>query len=166
MSEDDDDDDKERIGYGRPPKQSQFKKGQSGNPGGRPKKRAATELDLGALLKPVTVNVGGQSREMQPKELELRRLLDKAIKGQDLRAIDYLLKEFADYGAIEPPKRGRTHGVVRLPNDIPYDVAMAAFVRHGPPPWKARILAPIKAEYLATRSEADRIYDEFVRYDL
>jgi len=161
-----DDDDKERIGYGRPPKRSQFRKGRSGNPGGRPKKRAATELDLGSLLGTVTVTVGGKSREMQPKEVELRRLVEKAIKGQDLRAIDYLLKEFADHGAIEPQKLGRTHGVARLPNDIPHAVARAAFVRHGLPPWKARILAPIKAEYLATRSEADRIYDEIVGYDL
>ena len=159
-------DEKERVGYGRPPKQSQFKKGQSGNPGGRPKKRTSTELDLGSLLGPVTVKVGGQSREMQTKEVELRRLLDKAIKGQDLGAIDNLLKEFANHGAIEPPKRGRTHGVIRLPNDIPYDVAMKAFGKHGPPPWKARMLAPIKAAYLATRTEADRIYDDIVGYDL
>lgn len=32
--------DGEAIGYGRPPKASQFKKGQSGNPGGRPPKTA------------------------------------------------------------------------------------------------------------------------------
>ena len=30
-------DNKEKIGYGKPPKEYQFKKGQSGNPGGRPK---------------------------------------------------------------------------------------------------------------------------------
>lgn len=30
--------DEEAVGYGRPPKASQFKNGQSGNPGGRPRK--------------------------------------------------------------------------------------------------------------------------------
>lgn len=34
MSEDDDD----KVGYGRPPKKHRFKKGQSGNPRGRPRK--------------------------------------------------------------------------------------------------------------------------------
>lgn len=32
--------DDEAVGYGRPPKASQFKKGRSGNPGGRPPKTA------------------------------------------------------------------------------------------------------------------------------
>ena len=30
--------DEDKVGYGRPPKKNQFKKGQSGNPSGRPKK--------------------------------------------------------------------------------------------------------------------------------
>ena len=37
------------IGFGKPPKHSKFKKGQSGNPGGRPRRLAAERLEELAL---------------------------------------------------------------------------------------------------------------------
>lgn len=157
---------KDRVGFGRPPRDTQFKRGQSGNPKGRPRKRPPTELDLDALLAPVTVNVGGKACEMQPKEVSLRKLLDKAIKKEDLKAIAYLMDEFHRYGAIEPPKRQQSSPVVVLPKDLPYRVGHAALSKLGLPPWTDKQLAPIKAEYLLARSEADRIYDEIVGYDL
>jgi hypothetical protein len=160
------DDNDEKVGYGRPPQATRFKKGQSGNPKGRPRKRDGVELDLNRLLKPVVVTIGGQPREMQPKEIELRQLLDKAIKKTDLRAIEYLLGLFAQHGAIRPPPRRQVNGVVHLPNNMPTAVAHAAFAHFGPPPWKARQLTPLKRRYLAERSEADRIHDEIVGYEL
>ena len=39
--------DDEAVGYGRPPKASQFKKGQSGNPGGRPPKTPGQRVHCG-----------------------------------------------------------------------------------------------------------------------
>jgi len=49
------------VGYGKPPKKSQFPKGTSGNPTGRPKKAR----DLGATLlreanSPITIVESGQ----------------------------------------------------------------------------------------------------------
>jgi hypothetical protein len=65
------------VGYGRPPEQNRFKKGQSGNPKGRPKK---TPLDLSLTDQPmlsavlaianktVPVRDGGELREMSMLE--------------------------------------------------------------------------------------------------
>jgi hypothetical protein len=157
----------DEVGYGRPPKQTQFKKGQSGNPKGRPKKRSKTEFDLDKIIdRSMVVTVNGEPRAMQPKEVELRLLVEKALKKQDLAAIDYLLDLFSKHKAIEPPQEKPRNGVVQLPSHVPWPVATAAFRKLGHPPWKDRDLAPIKAAYLRTRREVDRIQDEIMGYDL
>lgn len=53
------------VGYGRPPRHSQFKPGESGNPKGRPKKKKS----LGSLLhevlfRPVTIKKNGRRRRV------------------------------------------------------------------------------------------------------
>lgn len=157
----------EQVGYGRPPKLTRFKTGQSGNPKGRPKKRSKTEFDLGMLLdRSMAVKVDGELRTMQPKEVELRQLVEKALKKQDLSAIGYLLELFTKYKAIQPPEVQPRNGVVQLPINLPWTLATEAFRKLGHPPWRDRDLAPLKAEYLKNRREIDRIQDEIIGYDL
>ena len=114
----------------------------------------------------MTVKVDGEPRTMQPKEVELRQLVEKALKKQDLSAIGYLLELFTKYQAIQPPQEQPRNGVVQLPRSLPWTVAIQAFQKLGHPPWKDRDLGPIKAEYLRTRREIDRLQDEIIGYDL
>lgn len=53
------------VGKGRPPRNWQFKPGQSGNPGGRPRKKPGIDV-LTLLDQPITVAQEGQAIEMQP----------------------------------------------------------------------------------------------------
>jgi hypothetical protein len=39
-----------QVGFGRPPRHSQFRPGESGNPGGRPKGRRSFKTDIAAAL--------------------------------------------------------------------------------------------------------------------
>lgn len=159
--------DDDRVGYRRPPKRSQFRKGQSGNPGGRPRKRGGSGFDLDKLLdRSMTVRIDGEPRVMQAKEVELRQLLDKALKKADLAAIEYLVELFVRHGAIEPPPDPPGAMVIIMPNDLPQAVGKMAVDRLGPQPWSKKDLVPLKAEYLATRSEIDRIVDDIMEYDL
>jgi len=82
----------DRVGYGKPPKEHQFRPGQSGNPKGRPKgaknKPPATayEQRLDALLleefyREVGVPVGGEMQTVTKAGLGMRALMARAIKG-------------------------------------------------------------------------------------
>jgi len=79
------------VGKGRPPKETQFKPGQSGNPKGRPKgiKNAAT-MAKAALNRKVVVTINGAKRKMTVQDVSYRRLADKAMTG-DQKTFNYLL---------------------------------------------------------------------------
>jgi len=54
-----------KVGYGKPPKASQFKRGKSGNPRGRPKGSLRLATDLAAELgEQITVREDGRSRRV------------------------------------------------------------------------------------------------------
>ncbi len=81
------------VGYGRPPKRSRFKPGQSGNPKGRPKGRKNIRTIFEeTLYKPVTITENGRKRKVPAIEALLLRLRNMSLEG-DLRAFDKLLKQ-------------------------------------------------------------------------
>lgn len=78
------------VGYGRPPKHSQFKKGQSGNPKGRKKGARGLKTDLRAeLSERIEVTESGKVLKLTKQRLMVKQLAAKALKG-DVRAIGKL----------------------------------------------------------------------------
>lgn len=72
-----------KVGYGKPPLHSRFKKGQSGNPKGRPKKPkpdAATTVEK-ILSTAVTVRCGGNRFRVSAQEAAALREVDDALRG-------------------------------------------------------------------------------------
>lgn len=78
------------VGYGRPPKSFQFKKGASGNPRGRAKR--STDL-LSVLLRilreTITIEEGRTKRKVSKLQAIVIRLVNRAAGG-DLSAIKVL----------------------------------------------------------------------------
>jgi hypothetical protein len=79
------------VGYGKPPRYTRFKKGQSGNPRGRPSdaKNLSSLLDR-ALNEPVFIIENGRRRKVSKRRAFINRLVDRAAEG-DLRAGKILL---------------------------------------------------------------------------
>ena len=79
------------VGYGKPPKHTQFTKSRSGNPKGRPKGSNNFGTDVKRTLKaPVRLTEGGSPKTVSTQEAALLRLRAKALIG-DARALDRLL---------------------------------------------------------------------------
>jgi len=78
-------------GYGRPPKHSQFQKGQSGNPRGRPKGATSFKADLAAeLQEKLALTENGKERKITKQRAFIKTLSAAAIK-KDIRAVNALL---------------------------------------------------------------------------
>ena len=71
------------VGYAKPPRESQFKKGRSGNPKGRPRGslNIATVLAR-ALRKQVIVKDGGRRRKITKLEAAVTQIVNKAASGE------------------------------------------------------------------------------------
>lgn len=93
--------DEYKVGYGRPPKKTQFKKGRSGNPRGRPKRsrnfKTALRDNLHTL---VTVSVDGKSRQIPRAEAIALGLISGSLKG-DNRARESLLRAMQVTGLLD-----------------------------------------------------------------
>jgi len=76
------------TGYGKPPKATRFRNGESGNPQGRPKDRPnmATVIQR-TLDAKVVIDVDGERREVTMLEAAMMELANKAVAG-DLRALN------------------------------------------------------------------------------
>lgn len=152
------------VGFAAPPEQHRFQKGKTGNPLGRPKDvKFMSPEDIEKILGgSVPVNHNGRVIKMPPFEVELRKLVQKAL-NKDLKAIDRLLKKFKKYGLLPEAPAGDVGGVVTMPPGLPYGFSKLLITTFGAPPWSDEEIAALRpvyeqkeAEYWAMKKEALR----------
>jgi hypothetical protein len=105
-------DDGYEVGYGKPPKETKFMKGRSGNPKGRPKgsKNLATSfMEIGR--EQITVTEGGRTRTMTKAEAVVHQLTNKAASGDPRARREYFQVHkilFSTNGSNGEKEIGRT----------------------------------------------------------
>ncbi len=91
----------DEVGYKKPPKHTQWKPGQSGNPKGRPKKSKDFEKLLDAeLSQTLRIMENGEARTLSKRELIIKTLVTDALKG-DLRALKLVLPFLVNQRVVE-----------------------------------------------------------------
>jgi hypothetical protein len=84
--------DEYKVGYGKPPRDARFKKGQSGNPKGRPKNsKNLVTLVHEMLDQLIPVREDGRSRKVPAVTAIAKRMVNGGLAGNQ-RAIDQLLR--------------------------------------------------------------------------
>jgi hypothetical protein len=96
------------VGYGHPPKDTRFKKGQSGNPRGRRKgSHNVASVFARTLREKVVINEQGQRKQVTKLEAAVKQFVNKAASG-DLRALQMLValaREAEATGNLPSPER-------------------------------------------------------------
>ena len=118
MSEDEKD---YKVGYGKPPKRTQFERGQSGNPKGRPKGakgvRASVRRELEAKI---TVRDSGREIRVSKAEALGKQLMATALKG-NLKALAEILKLESDL-CEDATGDGQMAARSEIPEAVDYDI--------------------------------------------
>jgi len=79
------------VGYRKPPQDSRFRKGQSGNPRGRPRESKSWDTLIDKELNArVVVHKDGRRKKISKREAIATQLVNKAVSG-DLRSVRELL---------------------------------------------------------------------------
>ena len=106
------------VGYGKPPKSGQIKKGERRNPKGRPKAKNSGSTDISEVLNaPVKVTTRGKAQEMGPFEAGFRKIAKRAVEGH-LPSILKFIRICEEYGVLAPPPAATGGGVIFAPKGM------------------------------------------------
>lgn len=110
------------VGYGKPPRDTQFKPGQSGNPKGRRKgSRNFRTMTREALNQKMRITESGRSRVVTKGEAIIMAMTAKAIRG-DVRAGGIMMKHMEEERHM--PMKMTWNAVIEMLDDGELELAL------------------------------------------
>jgi hypothetical protein len=111
--------DEYEVGFGKPPKKTQFSKGKSGNPAGRPRgAKSIVTIFQEMTQELIHITENGRPRTVSKLEAIVLQLMTKAVSG-DMRAIreirnwNQIFGESADKESVDTPDREKDAEIMR-----------------------------------------------------
>lgn len=92
------------VGYGRPPKERQFTKGQSGNPAGRPRGSKSIATMFNQITRElINIKENGRTKTVTRLEAVLHRMTNEALSGNPrvMREFVQLSRAFEEVERID-----------------------------------------------------------------
>lgn len=116
------------VGYGKPPKNTRFKSGQSGNPKGRPRGQRNLRTVVTEVLKEkITIREGDRTRTVSRLDAIVRVTINNALKG-DLKALAAFIQLIRPTGLMDEEPEAPSREAVSAEDDA----ILAGFLaRHG-----------------------------------
>ena len=100
--------DEYEVGFGKPPEQTRFRKGVSGNPRGRPKGALNKKTILGRTLQEkVVITENGKRKRITKREALYKQIVNKGVSG-DLKAAVEVIKLDCSSESQESDERADT----------------------------------------------------------
>ena len=147
-------DDNKPVGYGNPPKETQFKPGQSGNPRGRARGSKGLRAELKSELNElVEVTIDGRQRKISKRRLIIKSLTAKAAKG-DVRAADKIISLLIQAEGFEDQRPQR-----RTLSDTDQQILNRITAMHADEPVEA-LGAVEAASRIETNADPDNITNQ------
>ena len=144
------------IGYGKPPRETRFKQGQSGNVGGRPRgsKNLATIM-LKELSERLTISENGRRRKITKREAIIKQVINKAMAG-DPRLIQMLFNQMPILEARFEESRAASSKPTPLPPGIVslFHGAFRIIEEHGATPPDIQRVIPMADAAVPVKKEA------------
>ena len=104
-----------KVGYGKPPENHRFKKGQSGNPKGRPRDKKADQIDVRNILgSEITIRERGKKRKAFAFEASLQAQVNRALNDGRLADIIDAIRTFEKYDILKSVRPSLKTGVAQV----------------------------------------------------